>query len=236
MTMRVARKKKQDYRDPIILAVWALFFVFVLVWPHRLPLYINPKFAVLPFLGALILAAMAFALRQGTAPCGCGHSHGRDWSVMPWFLMPVVMSLIIAPAGLGAVVAGNRQSGLLASTGGDSAISLDLSKQSGYENVNIIELAQAGNIKGGKVSVEGQLLGTAPGLEADECLIAHYQMVCCVADIRPVVVILRYPGGYTPTKGQWVRVNGTAARSTRGVVLTADAIQPIAAPNPPYLY
>lgn len=235
MTMRAARKKKQDYTDPMILATWTLFFGFVLV-SGRLPLYINPKFAMLPLLGALILAGMAFTMRQGKTPCGCAQGGSRDWSVLPWFLMPVVLSLIIAPAGLGAFVAGNRQSGLLASTRGDSAISLDLSKQSGYENVNIIELAQAGNIKGGKVSVEGQLLGAAPGLESGECLIAHYQMICCVADIRPVVIILKYPKGYMPSKGQWVRVNGTATRGKRGVVLTADVILPIGAPNPPYLY
>lgn len=233
--MRTERKKKQDYKDPIILAIWALFFVFVLV-SGRLPLYINPKFALLPLVGALILAAMAFSLRQGKTPCGCDHGHGHDWSVLPWFLMPVVLSLIIAPAGLGAFVAGNRQSGLLASTGGDSAISLDLSSQSGYKNVTIVQLSQAGNIKGGKVSVEGQLLDAAPGLQPGECLIAHYQMICCVADIRPVVIVLKYPNGYVPKAGQWVSVNGTAIRAKRGVVLTAETIQPIATPNPPYVY
>lgn len=233
--MRSARKR-QDYTEPAILFAWALFFVVVLVWPHRLPLYINPRFAVLPLVGALILGAMAVVLRRGKSHCGCGHGHSRDWSVIPWFLMPVVVSLIIAPAGMGAFVAGNRQSGLMASTRGDSAISLDLSSQSGYKDVNIIELSQAGNIKAGKVRVEGQLLNAMPGMQANECPMAHYHMVCCVADIQPVVIILRYPSGYTPKRDQWVRACGTATRGPRGVVLTADSIQPIGTPNPPYLY
>lgn len=215
-----------------VFAWWALFFVFVLV-SRRLPLYINPRFAALPLLGALIFGAMAFVYRHGRP----ASRHSRhDWSLMPWFLMPVAISLIVPPVGLGAFVAGNRQSSLMGPGRGNSAISLDLSCDAGYKSVTIVDLAQAGNIKGGKVSVEGQLLGSSHGLKPNESLLAHYQMVCCVADVSPVVIILECPSGYTPTKGQWVRVNGVAKRDSRGVVLKADAIQPISAPNPPYIY
>ena len=224
--------KKIDRTEMVIFASWALFFIFVLV-SGRLPLYITPKFAVLPVLGAVIFGAMAFVYRHGRPKSS--HSH-RDWSLIPWFLMPVVLSLIVAPVGLGAFVAGNRQASLMGPTQGNSGISLDLSKKSGYKTVTIVDLAQAGRIKGGKVSVEGQLVGSSSGLKANETMIAHYKMVCCVADVSPVAIILEQPSGFIPEKNQWVRVNGTARREARGVVLKADMIQPIAAPKPPYLY
>lgn len=224
--------KKIDRTEMLIFTSWALFFVFVLV-SGRLPLYITPRFAMLPLLGAVIFGAMAFIYRHGRPRSS--HTH-RDWSLIPWFLMPVVLSLIVAPVDLGAFVAGNRQASLMGQAHGNSGISLDLSRKSGYKEVTIVDLAQAGKIKGGKVSVEGQLVGGSSELKVNESLIAHYKMVCCVADVSPVAIILELPSGYTPQKDQWVRVNGTARREARGVVLKADMIQPIAAPNPPYLY
>ncbi len=227
--MRSTRKKPFN-TEALVLGGWALFFVFILV-SGRLPLYINPKFAVLPVVGALMLAAMTYVRVRA----GSGSSAHRDWSLAPWFLMPVVIALVVPPVGLGAFVAGNRQSSLMGSSRGNSSITLDLSSRSGYKQATILELTEAGTIKGGKVSVVGQLLAGPDGA-TDECLIAHYQMVCCVADLRPVVIVLKYPSGYVPKINQWVRVNGTAKREARGVVLTADSIEPISAPNPPYLY
>jgi|GEM_PF-2700020 len=226
-------KIKYDWREVAVFAAWALFFLFTMV-SGRLPLYINPKFGVLPLLGTLVTALMALALRYGRKHIGCAEH--RDWSMLSWFLMPVIVSLIIPPVGLGAFVAGNRQANLLGPSQGSGAISLNLSGRSGYKDVTILQLADAGEIKGGKVTVEGQLLSSDQKLGANECLIAHYQMVCCVADVRPVAIILRYPEGYKPTADQWVRVNGIARREKRGVVLEAQVIQPISTPNPPYLY
>lgn len=229
--MRTA-KTKIDRTETIVFSLWSLFFLFV-VLSGRLSLYINPKFAVLPIIGAVVCGAMAFVYRRGKPVHG--HSK-RDWSLAPWFLMPIAIALIVPPVGLGAVVAGNRQQSLTGASRGNSAIALDLSKDSGYKSVTIIDLANAGSIKGGKVSVDGQILGRSPGFKENECILAHYQMVCCVADINPVAIILEYPDGYKPTKGNWVKVDGVADRSNRGVILKADTITPIPTPNPPYLY
>ena len=227
-----AANRKIDRTESVIFSLWTLFFLFV-TFSGRLPLYINPRFVALPIIGAIICGAMAFVYRRGR-PAN-GHSK-RDWSLTPWFLMPVAIALIVPPVGLGTFVANNRQGSLTGSGQGNSAISLDLSNDSNYKPVTVIDLADAGNIKGGKVSVQGQLLTRSAKLGANQCLLAHYQMVCCVADVSPVAVILEYPGGYTPTKGKWVQVDGVASRDKRGVILKADAIRPIPTPNPPYLY
>jgi hypothetical protein len=189
---------------------------------------------VLPVVGAAILVAMVLSLRFGKGHLDCHNQN--DWSLLSWFVMPIFLGLVVAPAGLGAFVASSRQADLLSGNTGNSTISLDLGAGSGYKSVTVAELAEAGHIKVGKVSVEGQILGSVPGLKANECPLAHYVMVCCAADLHTVAVILRYPSNYHPKKDRWVRVYGTVRRDSRGVVLDGKVIQPIAEPNPPYLY
>lgn len=214
------------------LVSWAVFFILVLV-SHRLPLYINPRFALLPVIGAVITCGMVLAIKFGKKRTHC--SVDSDWSLLTWFIMPIALGLMVAPAGLGTFVAGNHQSSLMGGSG-DSSITLDLGASSAYKNVTIPELMQAGHIKSGKVTVVGQLVGPAPGNAPDEYLIANFTMVCCVADLRPVAILMKITGGFPPEQGQWVRVKGIVSRDKRGVVLTTQEIERIAEPNPPYLY
>lgn len=225
-------KSKSDVFEVAVLGSWAAYFLFVLV-SKRLPLYINPKFSVLPWIGMSVLVAMIVATRISNPSCCKKADH--DWSFLAWFLMPILMSVLFPPAGLGAFVASTRQAEMLKGNMTDSNISLDLSRSAQYKDIRLDELVSAGRIVAGKVTVVGQTLVDS-NATPDECMLAHYVMVCCAADLRPVGIVLKYPAGYTPQHGKWVRVRGTVSRESQGIVLRADSIEPIREPNPPYLY
>jgi uncharacterized repeat protein (TIGR03943 family) len=223
--------RQVDWLGIVMLLSWCLFFVFLMV-SGRMPLYVSPRFRFLPALGSALAFAMAFVLRYGR------HVHGirREMSLLSWLLMPVVLGVIVAPAGLGEVVAGKQHGDLLSSSQGNSSVFLNLAHDARYRSVTIKELVVAGHIEPGKVSVDGQFVGQSPGLAHGETLLAHYSMVCCAMDVRPMTVILRCPNNYKPEIGQWARVRGTVRRERRAVLIDAESIQPIAEPSPPYLY
>jgi len=229
--MKTFDKKYVNWIEALSLGSWALFFLFILM-SGRLPLYINPRFSMLPALGAVMLAGMVLAVWSKAGR----HNHGNqlDWAHLAWFLMPIVLGLLITPSALGAFIAGKRGGNLWSNSPGNSAIALNLASNSEYAPITISRLAGAGHITSGKVSVEGQLFSNGAGLGANECSLVHYKMVCCIADLRVIGVILHYPAGFHPVQGAWVRVQGKASRDARGVVI--DVIEPIPEPNPPYLY
>lgn len=231
--MKAIDKNGVNWFEALSLGSWALFFAFIL-GSGRLPLYINPRFALLPAVGALMLIGMVAAIWSKANQ----HSHGapQDWSHLSWFLMPIVLGLVITPSALGAFIAGKHQGNLWTSSPGNSAIALNLSSNSQYAPVTVAQLSEAGTITSGKVQVDGQMFAAGAGMKPNECSLVHYKMTCCIADLTVVGVILHYPSGFKPVPGQWVRVEGKARRDSRGVVVDADIIEQIPEPNPPYLY
>lgn len=227
------KNNKINWIETCTLGVWAGFFLFV-IFSKRLPLYISPRFSLLPWVGAFLLIAMIISTKFGRQEV-C-HSGKMDWSISSWFLMPIVLGLLVPPAGLGAFIANTRQGQMLGSAQANNNISINLALYSNYQNVTIANLAYAGHITSGKVSVEGQIFIPDKPLKSGECILLHYLMTCCAADLRTVSVILAYPEGYRPKSGQWVRVHGIAKREKRGVIIKSDMIESISEPDPPYLY
>lgn len=229
--MNEQTKRQIDWIGIVALFSWCLFFVFLAV-SGRMPLYISPRFRFLPVLGAAVAFAMVLVLRYGRR----GHGAPREVSHLSWFLLPIILGVVVAPAGLGGVVAGKQHGDLLSSSQGNNSVFLNLAHEADYPDVTIKQLVDAGHIEPGKISVEGQFVGQCAGLVKGETLLAHYRMVCCAMDVRPVTVILACPNGYNPKIGQWVRVRGMVRRERRGVLINAESIQPIGEPVPPYLY
>jgi len=217
------------------LAAWAVFFLFILL-SGRINLYISPRFYALPVLGIVVLAAMVVTLVRNREH-GLEHAHGAEtWDWVPLFVMPIVVGFLVAPIGVGAVVAGNRQSDLLGGARQFGKLSLALGTGDTYKEVTVYELATAATLTPGKIRVQGQILGKMEGMAENRCPLAHYKMTCCVADLQPIAVVLEYPAGFTPQEHQWVSVRGTAWRDGDQTIVKADIITPSSAPNPPYLY
>ena len=126
---------------------------------------------------------------------------------------------------------------MLGTAQANNNISINLAANSDYQKVTLANLAFAGHITPGKISVEGQLYIPDTQPKPGECILAHYVMRCCAADLSPVSATLLYPPGFQPKSRQWVRVRGVAARRMdSSVVIKADMIEPIGEPSPPYLY
>jgi len=225
-------KKDRKWMELTILVAWIAFFGFVLL-THRLPLYINPKFTMLPILASLILLGMVLASIFGKGHDA--HEHPVGWASGSWNMLPIILGIVIAPASLGSFVAGHR-GGISTGGAGNTGIMLNLASAGDYQDVDVRQLANAGHISKGKVCVEGQIPDDGGALGKTSCPLIHYVMTCCVEDLQTVGVTMNYPAGFKPTAGQWVRVRGTADRTPTGVVVTADTIEPIDQPDPPYLY
>jgi uncharacterized repeat protein (TIGR03943 family) len=224
-------------KAPVLTAfvAWAAFFIFVLA-TGRVRMYIGPRFIFLPAAGAVILTAMVMALLKSPGRvAGHGDATGR-WDWVPLFVTPVVIGILVAPIGVGTIVAGNRKTNLMGGVRQSGSLSFALGASSDYREVTVYDLATAASITPGKVSVKGQILERLPGMAANQCPLAHYKMTCCVADLQPVAVTLEYPAGFTPQANQWVSVRGTVRREGDATIVKADIVAPISAPNPPYLY
>lgn len=230
--------KGHDYRKGATVTAfcaWGAFFLFVLL-SGRVRMYISPRFFVLPVAGAVILTAMVVTLvRSRHHAAGPGLSTSR-WDWVPLFVTPVVIGSLVAPIGVGTIVAGNRRADLMGGVRQTGSLSFALGAGSGYRETTVYDLATAANIAPGKVSLQGQILERLPDMAGNQCPLAHYKMTCCVADLQPVAVTLEYPAGFTPTVNQWVSVRGTVRRLGDATIVKADIIAPISAPNPPYLY
>jgi len=225
--------KKIDSNTLISLCSWALFFIFIMA-KSRLPYYINPHFALLPAFGAVVLIGMAAAVATGAIKGG--HGKPTDWSIMMWFVTPIILGILFPPAAVGAFFADKRTSSAWSNNPGDSAITLNLAGGSGFKECDIAQLSDAGHITSGAVSVEGQIAASSQGMPAGEVRLQHYKMTCCIADLRTVQITLKYIPGFPIKPGQWVDVHGIASREGNNVVLTASEMSNIHEPNPPYLY
>lgn len=221
----------------VVLIAWASFFLFVLL-TGRVHLYISPRFFVLPVLGIVLMVAMVIVLvSEDDSADATSHDHGSgSWDWVPFFLMPVVVGFLIAPMGMGSVVAANRQADLLGGARRFGTRTLALGTGQDYKDVTVYDLATAENLNANRIKVMGQILDPLPGMTAQRCPLAHYKMTCCVADLQPVAVILEYPTDFKPEPSQWVLVRGTARLDGEATVVKADVITPVAEPRPPYLY
>ena len=77
------------------------------------------------------------------------------------------------------------------------------------------------------------------GLQRREFALLRCSIVHCVADARPVVLLVIAPGDTAPPADSWVQVEGVlSSRDCRGgrlVTIAADRILPVAEPQDPYL-
>jgi uncharacterized repeat protein (TIGR03943 family) len=214
-----------------IFGVWCAFFCFI-GFSGRLPLYINPRFSFLPILGAALSGAIALTLGLRQLRRGEGETRG-DYSLVAWLLMPIVLGILIPPEGVGAFVASKR-GGAAVSADSEGVFSSTLQSGGEYASTTLADLTKSSGEKPKKVSVEGQI--SLDSGKKGECRLTHYVMVCCVADLSPVSVELRYPSGFAPVNGQWVRVRADAHSGPDGVMLDAKFIQPLNQPSSQYLY
>ena len=93
-------------------------------------------------------------------------------------------------------------------------------------------------LAGTRVVSEGRIYRD-PALPPGQVAIFRFVVVCCAADAIPVEVAVKSPKASSFKDDDWVRVGGKLRIDTRNgqefPVIEADQIDPIAAPDDPYL-
>ncbi len=76
-------------------------------------------------------------------------------------------------------------------------------------------------------------------LGAGEFALLRYAIAHCVADARPLALLVTVPAAQMPPRDQWVEVEGVLAVTerdgTRLVTIAAERTRPVPEPQNPYL-
>jgi uncharacterized repeat protein (TIGR03943 family) len=202
--------------------ILSLFARGVLTW------YINPSY-VLPTTAAGVVLIGLAALRLLRPPvtgcecaecaeeaCDCEGASPRIW---PYAVMriPLLIALLFPPRSLAAFSA--RQRGLqiagvstVSNTTAIRRVSLSVDTRSFTMEDWVGALSADPNPRdylGKPVSVTGMVLHSPASVPPGSIMVIRYLVTCCIADARPVGLIVKDPSHGRLQDNQWVTVNGT---------------------------
>ena len=224
--------------------------------------YMTPALDPLSAATGLLLAAMAVLEIRGAfrrsgrddrhppAAGGDGAPHGAGRIELALtallVLAPVVLGLFVTPRALGSGALGGEQVSRLLlsfgsgdagrSTGAVAGVAEPPLDDMGALLAHLRQVGEAG--VGRRVRVTG-MAARSDALAPNELALLRYAIAHCVADARPVAVLVIVPGALDLAADQWVEVEGlVAARQREGdrlVTVVAEHITPIDEPANPYL-
>jgi uncharacterized repeat protein (TIGR03943 family) len=222
--------------------------------------YIAPALDPLTALTGVVLAAMGVmearrALytgpdRDAAAVDHVDHAHGvleatleraLTYAVV---LLPIVVGLALAPRAMGtSALAGERVTRLLLSFAPGSSGAPHPPKPDESLNDTGPVLAYLRRVGDGSVGQPVRVIGMvmrSDALEADEFALLRYAIVHCVADARPVALLVTAAAPVNVQSDQWVQIDGeVSSRMREGdrlVTIVARRITPVAEPTNPYLF
>jgi putative membrane protein len=251
----------QAWAQTGIMFLLALYLIDLSLPGGNLNHYINVRnFGWLTWVGAAILLAITAInvvdlLRNTSVEDGHNHdeeddhNHGRAGSLASW----VVLGLAAVPLVLGLGIP-SKPLGAEAISGEVSADvrSLGLSGQASTINIpneqrNILDWIRAfastpdlTEFQGQEISVIGFVYRDARFEDTEDFMIVRFTLSCCVADARPLGLVVENPGGTQYAQDTWLDIQGhIEIRSIDGVdtaVIVADSIAETEQPEQPYLY
>jgi uncharacterized repeat protein (TIGR03943 family) len=162
-------------------------------------------------------------------------------------LAPVALGLLVTPRALGSGALGGAEvSRLLLAFGSERAAAgagapVTDSGAAPLEDLAelLTHLRQVGERGiGRRVRVTG-MAATSAALAPNELALLRYAIAHCVADARPLALLVVAPGAVAFAGDQWVEIEGVvAARQREGdrlVTVVAERITPVDEPTNPYL-
>lgn len=216
-----------------VLAVWALFFWFLLL-SGRENLYLSTRTQWVVPVGAILLTLSA-AGKLITARVGSPEPlTRRELWVMAGVCLPAVAIMALPPVTLGS---GSTSTHALFN--GSSYASRVASGP-----IDLIDIAAAETSKDGLVALQkrgGQevdLVGFVArpgGTPVDELYLTRYIITCCVADATVAQVhVVDVPPGKFPTNA-WVEVKGPIYPLGSQIIVDAQSIVQVPTPARPYI-
>jgi uncharacterized repeat protein (TIGR03943 family) len=206
--------------------------------------YMSPALDPLTALAGLALVGMGLVELLGGGESEEHASPSEQLLTSLVLLVPLALGLLYAPRALGAAaLGGERIEGLLLSFGSEPAPPRSapppLARPIEDTPDLLAYLRQAGEQGvGQRVRLAGMVV-RSEALASDEFGLLRYSIAHCVADARPVALLVRGGAAAAQAGDEWVQVEGRLASLERDgerlVAVEAETIRAIAEPANPYL-
>jgi uncharacterized repeat protein (TIGR03943 family) len=250
-----ARLDLRRYLPSIILAGYG-FFILSLYVRGVLTWYINPSY-VLPAMtaaGVLVVLAVALVLLAPAPHCDTCCADGCDCStsthsyrVYGMLAIPLVLALLVPPhalAGFSALQRGPQIAGIGVIRGASAVkrVSLSVNTRAFTMEDWVGALSADPNpadYTGKPVTVSGLVVHDSASTPRGYFMVIRYLVTCCIADARPVGLIVKDTSNGAIRDNQWISVTGTMGAAEDGgqkvAVVIPRTLTPIKAGNP-YIY
>ena len=247
--------KKKSQRIFQITIVIVLIAFLSLKWINgKLAFYINMRFSPLTMLAILGLTMMAAAGIRGLRNQGNHKTHQAididgDINVLPpatiiILAIPLLLGILVPERPLStraletrgmslAVPASlNQNSTRMLEVAPDDRTVLDWIKIFNYETDITPYLQQPANVIG--------FVYHDPRLDDSQFMVGRFAITCCVADAFAIGMAVEWPNSTAFDENTWVNVKGQVDMITiegrKIPLIHAEAVNPVAAPEEPYLY
>ena len=241
-------------RDPMRFVRAALLLAFAaligkLLLTGEMVKYMSPALDPLTALAGLVLGGMGLVELAGWGGPSDEHAHSPaqldEALASLLLLLPVVLALAFVPRSLSTgALGGERLDGLLltyalgppTSPGGPPPAPRRPIDDVGGLLAYVSQSGEAG--QGQRVRVRG-VVARSETFRDDELAVVRFLISHCVADARPVVLLVVAGSRPAVAVDQWVEIDGTLGRRDRDgdrlVSIVAETIVPIPEPSDPYL-
>jgi uncharacterized repeat protein (TIGR03943 family) len=220
----------------VVLAIWAGFFVWLLV-SGEVNRYIGPRTQWVVVFGAvaLIVATVAHVLRLREPKTS--RISARDALGLVAMLVPLIAVLAVPTPSLGSLAASRKITGTFTS-------GVLQPRASDVGEISFTEIEYASDS-----AAFAQNLGIADGLpieltgfvnHSDELgdgyfRLTRFSIYCCAADVVPHSVTVDGDPGETFDNDQWLTVTGVLAEVDGEFVVVPESIEEVDEPKNPYL-
>lgn len=245
----------QGWVQTVIMFLMGLYFIDLSLPDGNLGNYINlQNFGWLTWVGAAILLAAAAInafdlLRSHEADHHHhDHDHGTVGSLSSWIFLgvvsiPLILGLSVPSKPLGAdaiseISADVRSIGFNSPS---NTVAIPAEKRNLLDWVRAF--ASSTDLKefeGEPVDLIGFVYRDARFAGTENFMLVRFTISCCVADARPLGLVVENPGQATLADDTWVQVKGKIEiRNFDGVdtpIIVAESIQVTPQPEQPYLY
>lgn len=240
----------------IILAGYGIFILSLFV-RHIMTWYINPGYvAPTTLAGAVLIGLAATRLIKGPSAacadedrcngeCSSGESSPRVWGYAA-LALPLLLALVFPPRGLASFSAAQRgpqivgMSAIHGSTIKRVSLSVDTRSFTMMDWVGALSAdPNPKDYLGKPVSVTGMVLHDPGSVPSGDVMVLRYLVTCCIADARPVGLIVRDTSHGALKDNQWVTVTGTMAQDSTGgqkVAVVAPKQITVVKSGNPYIY
>lgn len=221
----------------LVLAGWSGLYWYLLI-TGRMNLYLSTRTSWIAPMGAIVLALAAVGLLLASrvrSPSTLKRAHAV---VAAALLVPVVLVVASPPSTLGSFSASKKASfsgkGLQTYWGrfdANSDITLFFVAAAQFWPGGTDLLAKRA---GSDVDFVG-FVDRNPDTPADEFLLTRFVVTCCVADATVIQVrVVNVPAGAFATD-EWVEVKGQIYPVGKEIIVTADTVDEVSAPEVPYI-